>query len=303
MYNKLVISSGTGFLGKVIINRFSNEFKEIVILTRNPIANRKNIRYVYWEGKNFGEWIKELKDADVLINLTGKSVDCRYNEKNKKEIIDSRIDATKILSKALISQGIKIPLWINASSATIYESSYDKANTEDSGIIGDDFSMNVCKKWESTFFETTDDAIKKVALRISIVFGNEGGVYPVLRKLCKLGIGGKQANGKQMVSWIHTYDFTEFLNWIIKHPNPEKIYNCCAPTPLSNREMMAHFRKKFKPLFSVSQSTWMLKLGAVLLRTEPELVLKSRFVVPAKAIKEGFKFKHEKFEAMLEDLY
>lgn len=170
---KIIIAAGTGFLGKNLEKYFTEKGNEVYILTRNP--KRKN--EIHWDAKTVGEWKNWVENSDVLINLTGKSVDCRYTEKNKKEILASRINSTKVLQEA-IDLCFNIPkIWLNSSSATIYTHSETHLNTEDNGIIGDDFSMNICKSWEKEFFKSKTENVRKVALRTSIVLGNNGGAF------------------------------------------------------------------------------------------------------------------------------
>lgn len=290
---KLIISSGTGFLGKVLIDHFKNRYAEIIILSRGSSYKVKNVKYLQWDAKTIGSWASEFSNVTHVINLTGKSVDCRYNEKNKKEILASRLDAIDVIAKAISMHDHKPKVWINAASATIYDASFDKPQTEEKGVIGDDFSMNVCKEWEKKFFSYDGYADKMIAMRISMVFGSQGGVLPVLKKLTRLGLGGKQASGKQMVSWIHATDYAWMTEWLLNKPDADPIYNCCAPNPVTNEEMMRLLREECKKSFGLSQPEWMIKFGAFFLRTEPELVMKSRYVIPERALQQGFKFEKE----------
>ncbi|SHK72196.1 TIGR01777 family oxidoreductase [Chryseobacterium polytrichastri] len=295
---KIIIAAGTGFLGKNLEQYFTEKGNEVYILTRNP--RRKN--EIYWDAKNLGEWKNILEDSDVLINLTGKSVDCRYTEKNKKEIYSSRIDSTKILQQAM-DQCINQPkVWLNASSATIYTHSETQLNTEENGIIGDDFSMNICKSWEKEFFTVKKENVRKVALRTSIVLGNNGGAFPKLKLITKLGLGGKQGRGNQNVSWIHIDDFCKAVEYIISHENISGPINITAPNPLSNEQFMSKLRKEMKVPFGLDAPIWQLELASLFLKTETELLLKSRNVYPEKLIKNGFQFSYPTVESTFEDL-
>ena len=188
---KLIIASGTGFLGKVLINHFNNKFEEIIVLTRGKSEIKNQIKYVNWNAKSFSGWEKELENSDVVINLAGKSVDCRYNEKNKAEILASRIDSTKILNEAILQCENPPKHFINSSTATIYRHSEDKEMDEYLGEIGNDFSMNVAKSWEKTFYEVETPNTLKTAIRTSIVLGKNGGAFVPLKKLTQFGLGGK----------------------------------------------------------------------------------------------------------------
>lgn len=295
---KIIIAAGTGFLGKNLEKYFTEKGNQVYILTRNP--KRKN--EIHWDAKTLGEWKNLLENADVLINLAGKSVDCRYTEKNKKEIYDSRIDSTKVLQQA-VDQCINKPkVWLNASSATIYVHSETQLNTEENGIIGDDFSMNICKSWEKEFFKTKTENVRKVALRTSIVLGNNGGAFPKLKMITKFGLGGKQGRGNQNVSWIHIDDFCRAIEFIINHENISGEINITAPNPLSNEEFMERLRQQMKIPFGLNAPVWQLEIASIFLNTETELLLKSRNVYPEKLMKSGFEFSYLKVDSAFENL-
>ncbi|MGN7863193.1 TIGR01777 family oxidoreductase [Chryseobacterium sp. 22458] len=295
---KILIAGGTGFLGKNLEKYFTEKGNQVYILTRKP--EREN--EIYWDAGTIGEWKSALEEADVLINLTGKSVDCRYHEKNKQEIYTSRIDSTKVLQEA-VDQCMNPPgIWLNASSATIYVHSEKHLNTEENGIIGDDFSMNICKSWEKEFFKINNRKVRKIALRTSIVLGNNGGAFPKLRMITKLGLGGKQGRGNQMVSWIHIDDFCKAVEWIIQHENISGAMNVTAPAPLSNSVMMEKLRKKLKVPFGLNAPVWQLEIASIFLKTETELLLKSRNVYPENLLKSGFKFSYYTFDEALDNL-
>lgn len=296
---KIVIAGGTGFLGENLEKYFTEKRNKVYILTRNP--KRRN--EIYWDAKTLGEWKNIIENTDVLINLTGKSVDCRYNEKNKKEIYSSRIESTKILQEAIEHCINKPKLWMNASSATIYVHSEEHLNTEDSGIIGDDFSINICKSWEKEFFKDKREQIRKVALRTSIVLGKNGGAFPKLKMITKLGLGGKQGRGNQKISWIHIHDFCKAVEYIISNETIAGTINVTAPNPLSNIEFMKKLRKEMKIPFGLNAPVWQLEIVSIFLKTETELLLKSRNVYPEKLIRNGFRFRYPDIDAAFKDLH
>ncbi|MDR6919669.1 TIGR01777 family oxidoreductase [Chryseobacterium sp. 2987] len=296
---KIIIAGGTGFLGENLEKYFTEKEDQVFILTRNP--KRKN--EIYWNASELGEWQNVLDGSDVLINLTGKSVDCRYHDKNKKEIYTSRINSTKILQDAINQCKIKPKIWLNASSATIYTHSETQLNTEKNGIIGDDFSMNICKSWEKEFFSVQNEEVRKVALRTSIVLGRNGGAFPKLRMITKLGLGGKQGRGEQKVSWIHIDDFCWAVDWIIRHEDISDVINITSPEPVSNKELMATMRKLLKVPFGLNAPVWQLEIASLFLGTETELLLKSRNVYPEKMMRSGFQFTYFNLEAALKDLF
>lgn len=295
---KIIIAGGSGFLGENLEKYFTAKGNHVYILTRNP--QRKN--EIYWDAQTLGEWKTSLESADVLVNLTGKSVDCRYHEKNKQEIYSSRINSTGILQKAVDECSEKPKIWLNASSATIYVHSEKHLNTEENGIVGDDFSMNICKSWENEFFAVKNEEIRKVALRTSIVLGNTGGAFPKLKMITKLGLGGKQGGGNQMVSWIHVDDFCRAVDCIIQNENLSGTVNITAPNPLSNQSMMRKLRNKIRIPFGLNAPVWQLEIASIFLNTETELLLKSRNVYPEKLIKNGFKFSYSTFDEAILNL-
>lgn len=298
---KLIIAAGTGFLGEVLIKHFKDKFEEITILTRGESKTNGNIKYVNWNAKTFSGWEKEFENATVLINLTGKSVDCRYTKENKKEILLSRIESTKILNKAILNCQNPPKHFLNSSTSTIYRFSLDKEMDEINGEIGNDFSMNVAQSWEKAFFKTETPKTIKTALRTSIVLGKHGGAFIPLKTLAKFGFGGQQGKGNQFISWIHETDFARAIEFIIER-EMTGVLNIVSPKPIENRNFMVLLRKAVKVPFGIPINETLLKLGAILIRTEPELVLKSRNVIPQKLQQNGFQFEFDTLEKALKNL-
>lgn len=306
---KIIIAGGTGFIGGELIKYFGND-NQIVILTRNlkdavnnAFGNTRlqNVKAVIWNGKDVGEWWQELEGSDLVINLAGKSVNCRYTEKNKKEIFDSRVNATKALGEA-IRKCINPPkLWINAASATIYRNAYDRPQDEFTGEIENDFSVQVCKLWEKTFLAEETEKTRKVALRMAITLGTGGVMVPYLN-LCKFALGGKQGSGKQMFSWIHIEDVCRAIDYFFDNKQLSDVYNLSSPNPITNKVFMSSLRKVTNNGIGLPAQKWMLRLGATMIGTEAELLLKSRWVVPTKLTQAGFKFKHPEIEEAFESI-
>jgi uncharacterized protein len=226
---KIIIAGGSGFLGKSLENHFQNH--EVWILTRNP----KRPNEILWDAKTLGDWADSLEKADVLINMTGKSVDCRYNYENRVEILRSRINSTNVLQRAVDACKNPPKTWLNSSSATIYVHAETQLMTEENGIIGDDFSMNICKSWEKAFFATPSPQTRKVALRTAIVLGREGEAFHKLKTIIRLGLGGQQGNGCQKMSWIHVEDFCRAVEFIIRDEKINGAINISAPNPIDNQ--------------------------------------------------------------------
>jgi uncharacterized protein (TIGR01777 family) len=298
---KIVIAGGTGFIGQNIAKYFGND-NEIVILTRNikdaknnaynsnnDNTDTTNTRLVKWDAKNTGEWIKEIDGCDIVINLSGKSVNCRYTEKNKKEIFDSRVNATEVIGQAIARATTPPTLWINAASATIYRHAKDRPQDELTGEMQNDFSVQVCKLWEKTFLEQRTPFTRKVALRMAITLGAGGVMIPYFN-LLKFGLGGKQGSGKQMYSWVHIADVCKSIDFLYDHTELEGVYNLCAPNPITNTVFMEKLRKATGHVIGLPAFEWMLKIGAAVIGTEPELILKSRWVVPTKLLQAGYQF-------------
>lgn len=298
----LIIAGGSGFLGKVLIDYFKYQVQNIYILSRKEFPKKDNITYLQWDGKTVGDWSTIFEGADVLINLTGKSVDCRYTRRNKQLILSSRIDSTKILGQVIESCTHPPKIWLNSSTATIYRHSLDKEMDETNGELGDGFSVSIVKAWEKQFFSFKLKNTRQVALRTSIVFGKEGGAFVPIKRLTQWGLGGKQGPGNQKVSWIHELDFARSVGFIIKNKEMEGVINIVCPQPTTNKVLMQTIQKKLKMSLALPTPTFLLELGARLINTETELILKSRNVIPTKLIQAGFDFEYETLDKTLTHL-
>lgn len=284
----IVIAGGTGFLGKILETYFTKKGYAVKLLTRNPTAPN----HVYWNAKDLGKWTNSLENIHVLINLAGKSVDCRYTKENKKLIYDSRIDTTHLLGLAINLCENAPKTWMNSSTATIYRNSYKKEMSEDHGEIGGNFSMNIAKSWEKAFNTITTPKTRKIILRTSIVFGKNGGAFIPLKKLTKFGLGGTQGPGDQKVSWIHELDFARSIAFLIDNEELSGVFNLCVPKPTNNRVLMRTLRNVLNVPFGINHPKPLLELGAKILGTETELVLKSRNVIPKRLLNHGFQFRY-----------
>ncbi|KYG34104.1 TIGR01777 family oxidoreductase [Alkalihalobacillus trypoxylicola] len=293
MKGKIVMAGGTGFTGEYFKKKFEEEGYQVIIISRNP-------SYINWDHTSK---IKEaIEGSELLLNLAGKSVNCRYHKKNRDEIFQSRTETTKLLGECVLSCQTPPKLWINASTATIYRHSDDQAMTEENGEIGEGFSVEVAKAWEKSFFSFSLPTTRQIALRISIVLGKNGGVMTPYRNLAKYGLGGKQGNGKQMFSWIHIEDLYQVIRFLMEKKDATGIYNCAAPNPINNKEFMKAVRNMENRKRGLPAYRWMLELGAIFLRTETELLLKSRWVVPDRLVNEGFPFTYPTIEQALDEI-
>jgi hypothetical protein len=308
MKTKIILAGGSGFLGKVLVDYFAAKGIEVVILTRNPKTRAGSIREVRWDGVNLGDWLKELEEARALINLAGISVNCRYHARNRKRMLDSRLNSTRVLGEAISRCTDPPPVWLNSSTATIYRHTFGPP-WDEAGEIGgcaeakDIFSVHIATEWERVFHEANTPHTRKVALRSAMVLGHaKNSVLPNLLRLGRLGLGGSLAGGHQFVSWIHEEDFCRAVEWIIAHENLSGPVNLAAPNPLMNAEFMVTIRKVCRAPFGLPASRWMLEVGAFFLRTETELLIKSRRVVPGKLLADGFVFRHPHLLHAIESL-
>jgi len=293
MNKKIVIAGGTGFTGQYFTKKFKALGYEVFIISRQQ-------QHINWN--NTAEIVEALEGAEMLINLAGKSVDCRYNEKNKQEIYDSRIETTKTLGEALLKCSNPPELWINSSTATIYRHAEDRPMTESTGEIGAGFSVNVATNWEKAFFDFHLTKTRQVALRMAIVLGKDGGVVKPLKNLVRFGLGGKQGKGNQMFSWIHIEDLFNIIVFLQKQKTLSGVYNTAAPNPVNNKMLMELLRKEMNVKFGLPSPGWLLKFGAIIIKTETELILKSRWVVPEKLLKAGFQFTYSSIDKALHNI-
>jgi len=305
--NRIVLAGGSGVLGGLLARALAAKGHDIVVLTRSPQGGGA-ARKVAWDARTLGPWRRELEGAAAVINLTGRSVNCRYNAANRRLILESRVLSTRVLGEAIAGCAEPPPTWLNASTATIYKHSYDRLMDETGEIAADkdakdEFSVEVAQAWEQALAAAPTPATRKIPLRMSMVFGTEpGSVFPVLRRLARLGLGGGMAGGRQFVSWIHQEDFCRSVDWILEHSELRGPVNVVAPNPLTNREMMAVFRKVCGRPFGLPAAGWMLEIGAFVMRTETELMIKSRRVVPGKLLAAGFAFHFPTFQSALEEI-
>jgi uncharacterized protein (TIGR01777 family) len=301
-YKKIVIAGGNGYLGKVLANYYKDKTEEVVILSRQEKQAEENIRTVTWDGKSRGKWTADLVKADLLINLCGKNVNCRYTAANKAEIIASRVQPTELLGEVIRDLFEPPKLWINVTSATIYRHAEDRPQDEETGEIGTGFSVDVCNRWEAAFNKFETPKTRKVALRMGIVLGREGSVFPKLLNLVRLGMGGMQGDGEQYVSWLHEHDAARSTEWLMDHPELEGVFNCTAPNPVKNAELMRIIRKVYKMPLGLPAPAWLLKIGAIVIGTETELILKSRWVLPKRLLDSGFVFEYPDAEKAVREI-
>jgi len=290
---KIVIAGGTGFLGQALCQYFHDASRyHIVVLSRWHHENHDNVQYVYWNGQSLGAWAEHLEGAYALINLAGKSVNCRYTAANKQAIYHSRLQSTEVLGQAMAKVKKAPKVWIQSSSATIYRHTFDAPNTEETGLLGSGFSVDVCRKWEGAATQATLPGVRQVILRTAIVLGQTGGALPVLRRLTKWYLGGAQGNGQQYFSWLHEADWCGIVEYALFNQGIQGVYNAAAPNPVTNKSLMQQLRRTYRRTWGLPQNARLVKLGAKLVGTEAELVLKSRKVVPQRLQQSGYVFQY-----------
>jgi uncharacterized protein len=307
---RIVIPGGGGQVGTVLSRHFHAQGHKVVVLTRNP--SLAPWRVVGWDGENLGNWTSELENADVVINLAGRSVNCRYTQANRKAIMDSRTGTTRLLDRAI--RGLAHPpgLWMNASTATIYRHIYDRAMDEQTGEIGGNevdapakwkFSIDVATSWEAAFFETVTPNTRKVALRSAMIMSpDRGGIFDALLRLVRFGLGGTAGSGQQFISWIHDADFLSAIKFVMARQDFAGSVNLSSPNPVPNREFMRALRQAWGTRIGLPAAKWMLEIGSGFLRTETELVLKSRRVVPGRLLEAGFQFQFPDWSVAAQNL-
>ncbi len=295
---KIVVPGGTGQVGKLVAQHWGDSH-EIVVLSRGA-RSVPGARSVHWDAHTLGEWACEFEGADLVLNLAGRTVNCRYTKENLQQIYDSRIDSTRIVGEAIARAERPPPLWLQMSTATIYAHTRSQDQDEAAGVIGGkepdvprywDSSIKVAQDWEAEQQRALTPHTRKVALRTAMVMTPEmGGVYWTLKGLARTGLGGSIAGGSQYMSWIYGQDFLRALQWIIDHEELSSAVNLCAPQPLPQAEFMKVLRQSLGVRLGLPATSWMAKIGAVFMRTDPELVLKSRRVVPKRLLDSGFQF-------------
>ena len=312
---RIVIPGGSGHVGHMLARFFQERGHHVTVLTRGPYT--ANWQTVHWDGVHIGPWVETLDGADVCINLAGRSVNCRYHDKNRREIYDSRIGTTRLLNQAIAGLDEPPRIWLNASTATIYRHAVDRPMDEFTGELGGgeliskyrhapdtwNFSTRVAKDWEAAFFETATPRTRKVALRSAIVMSPApGGAFAVFSNLVRTSLGGMHGNGRQFVSWIHESDFARAIEFLIQQEEIGGAVNIAAPNPLPNRDFMRELRNAWDVPNGIPAPRPILALAAMIMRTETELVLKSRRVAPGRLMEAGFEFEFPTWPQAAEDL-
>ena len=307
---KIVIPGGSGQVGTILARAFHRDGHDVVVLSRKPAV--RPWRVIEWDGETPGAWQREIDGSDVVINLAGRSVNCRYTAANRREILESRITSTRAVGEAIARATRPPRVWLQASTATIYAHRYDGPNDEWTGVLGGHesdapsswrFSIDVARAWERAFEDVVLPATRKVALRSAMTLSpDENGVFDTLLRLVRRRLGGRAGTGRQFISWIHYEDFVSAVHWLIDREDIDGIVNVASPNPLPNADFMRILREAYGVSFGLPAQGWMLEIGAACMRTETELILKSRRVVPRRLLEHGFIFRFPDWNDAARDL-
>lgn len=307
---KVVLPGGSGQVGTLLARALTAGGHEPVVLSRAP--HPAPWRVVEWDARAPGAWAGELEGADAVVNLAGRSVNCRYTEANRAAIMDSRVESTRAVGRAISEAADPPRAWLQASTATIYAHRFDAANDEATGRIGGEepdapeswrFSIDVARAWEAEVDAADTPHTRKVKLRSAMVMSPDaGGIFDTLLRLVRLRLGGRAGSGRQYVSWIHDADFVRAIHWLIDRDDIDGAVNIASPNPLPYSEFMRALRRAAGVRLGLPATEWMLEVGTFLMRTETELVLKSRRVVPGRLLRSDFDFRYPEWEAAARDL-
>lgn len=309
---KIVIPGGTGQVGGVLRRALAAEGHDVVVLSRQERTLEPGVRHVVWDGRTLGPWAAEVDGADAVVNLAGRTVSCRYTDRNLRQMMDSRVDSTRVVGEAIEGAARPPRVWLQMSTATVYADTRGPAHDEATGVIGGDepdvplyweYSVRIARRWEAAQAEVDLPATRRVALRTAMVMSpDRGGVLDYLLRMARLGLGGPVAGGDQYVSWIHADDFVRAVQFLLARDDLDGPVNLAAPGPVPQRELMLALRHSWGRRPGLPATRWMAEIGAFALRTDTELLLKSRRVVPGRLLDAGFSFEHPTWDGAATDL-
>ena len=309
---KVVIAGGTGQVGGILRRALSTRGHEVVVLSRHPGPLEPGVRHLVWDGRTLGDWAAEVDGSDAVVNLAGRTVSCRYTAQNLRQMMDSRVESTRVVGEAIARAAGPPRVWLQMSTATIYADRRDAANDEATGALGGnepgvpgywEYSVRIARRWEAAQREAAVPLTRRVALRSAMVMSpDHGGVFDVLLRMARLGLGGPVAGGGQYVSWIHDHDFVGAVELLLDRDDLDGPVNLCAPGPVTQRDLMRVLRRAWGRRVGLPATAWMAEIGAWVLRTDTELLLKSRRVVPGRLLEAGYEFEHPHWPEAAEDL-
>ncbi len=304
---KYLITGGTGHIGAALVPQLRSQGHQVTLLSRTPKPGE-----VQWDGRTLGDWASQVDGADVVLNMAGRTVDCRYTAENLRQMMDSRVDSTRVMGQAIAAARRPPRVWLQMSTATIYSHRFDAPNDETTGEIGGNEpdapaywrkSIEIAQAWEQAQSEAETPHTRKVLLRTAMVMNAvPGSVFRVLSRLVKLRLGGKIAGGRQFMSWIHADDFARAIDLLVSRDDISGPFNLAAPNPLPQKDFMAVLRRAWGVKIGLPATKWMCEIGAFVLRTDTELLFKSRRVIPQRLLDAGFEFRFPAWEGAACDL-
>lgn len=302
MKPRVILAGGSGFLGQSLARTLLAKDYEVTVLGRGGSTRSSDKQHVHWDGRTLGNWAKLLDGAKAVVNLTGRSVNCRHTPENRREIMDSRVNSVRVLGDAISECSRPPEVFVQSSSLAIYGDPGDRWCDEDA-LHADGFSEEVCQRWEDAFAKIPAPAMRKVVFRIGIALDADKGALPVLARLTRLFLGGRVSHGRQYVSWIHIADLTRMFVEAIERPELAGVFNATGPNPVTNAEFMRELRRALHRSWSPPVPAFATRIGAFFMRTEPSLALTGRRCRPKRFLESGFHFEFPELRGALTDLY
>jgi hypothetical protein len=290
--SRIILAGGSGFIGSHLARRFRQYDHDVVILTRTASARTDGVREVSWDGRTLGPWAKELDGAAAVVNLTGKSVNCRHTDTNRREIIESRVASVRAIANAIAASASPVSVWVQASAVGYYGNAGDTL-CDENAPHGSDFMAEVCEKWEGAFGEAITPRTRHVTLRFGVALGRDGGALPMLARLARFGLGGTVGSGTQYVSWIHIDDLASIVQRAIERASMTGAYNAATHTAATNAAFMRRLRRVVHRPWSPPAPAFAVEIGSFLIGTDPAVALHGQRCVPRRLDEDGFAFTHE----------
>jgi uncharacterized protein len=296
---RVILAGGSGFLGKALAAHLRSQGYEAIVLTRSPAGNSE--QQAYWDGKTLGDWAGLLDGSQAVVNLAGKSVNCRYTPANRREIVESRVDSVRVLGQAILKCSSPPRAWVQSGSLAIYGDSGERV-CDETAPAGVGFSVETCVEWEKALDEAQTPCTRKVVLRIGFALGTNGGALDPLMNITRLFLGGTTGTGKQYISWLHASDLNRMFEWTIERDDLVGVFNATGPTPMTNAEFMKELRHALRRPWSPPVPEWAVRIGARFMGTEAELALHGRRCVPSRLLESGFEFEYPKLRLALKEI-
>ena len=289
MKMRIVLAGGSGFIGKSLTPLLLARNYEVVVLTRSASTQRADVRYAQWDGKTIGEWAQCIDGAAAVVNLTGRSVNCRHTAESRREIIESRVNSVRVLGEAMTKCAHPPKVFVQAAGIGIYGDGGDRW-CDENAPHGNDFIAEVCKRWEAAFDALEVPGTRKVLLRLGVVLGPNGGFLKVLSRLTRFFLGGQVGDGQQFISWIHIADLNCAIRWTIEREDVAGVFNATSPNPVRNADFMRELRGVLRRPWTPPVPKWAARIGSWLMKTEASLAFVSQRAIPKHLLESGFKF-------------